>query len=891
MFSAARRLPLLEHMYNHAPTGIVILSREGKCLYVNPAFCKMVGYEQEELLDIRYYHLLYKEAQDQQGLREAYAGWLKATDQVYKTELRLKHKRGTSVWLSLELTIFDDEATEQSYLIAYAMDITEKKDMEQVLSDNEDLYMLITENTPDVISYSTADGILQYISPSVEKLLGYTKQEMLGKKRLQFYHVEDADYMRVHGLFKETGIMKRRVRHKDGHYLWLEVSYRIIRDEQGRIKRVLSIGRNITERQKSEENLAKAQRLAMFGSWDWDLVNNVMHFSKEFRSIFGYRVKSVETSIDAFMAAVHPEDTERMKQIITNVILKGVHEETFYRIVLPNGEQKVLRSIWEAEMDEHAGKPVQVIGMIQDVTEHREMELRLRESENRYRSLFQHNPLGICAVNMEGHILSVNPSLEELTGYTKDELLEADILIMASSEEQDKIKRHMELAQQGETQTYESEFIHKEGERLFIKMTNIPIFVQEEIVGCYGIIENVTPLKSYIAQIEKLSNEHSLILNAVSEGIVGLSTEGHVRFMNPAAVEMFGIGSANPLNGACIDMILHADEIGSHFPDEQSSILQAIRSGASYQAEEAVFWKKGGSSFLASYRISPLMDNGERKGAVMVFVDRTNEKEIIRAKESAERADRAKSEFLSVMSHELRTPMNGIIGMAGLLADTELDEEQRSYIDIITSSSGALMQILNEILDLSKIEAGKMSLLHESFVLDDVVGSVADLFMTQAMEKGIELEWHVDQEMPGMLVGDHVRIRQVLVNLVSNAIKFTERGRVNIFVERKAYSRRKNRCLIEFSVTDTGIGIPADRQHLLFQPFSQLHPALNRKYGGTGLGLSICKNLVKLMGGSIGVDSDEARGATFRFQLDLKLPDGSTLANISRDEPYESKEG
>ncbi|MGW9528628.1 PAS domain S-box protein [Paenibacillus terrae] len=890
MFSAAQRLPLLEHMYNHAPTGIAIFSRDGKCLYVNPALCHMVGYKQEELLKTRYYQLLYTGDKDRQALRDAYTGWLQATDQVYKAELRLRHQRGTSVWLSLELTIFDDPATGQTYLIAYAMDITEKKDMQQVLSDNEDLYMLITENTPDVISFSTPDGTLQYVSPSVEKLLGYTRQEMLGKKRLEFYHAEDADDMRVHGIFQETGMMKRRVRHKDGHYLWLEVSYRIIRDEEGKIKRVLSIGRNITERQKSEDNLAKAQQLAMFGSWNWDLVNDVLHFSKEFRSIFGFSVKPVEASIDSFLNVIHPEDKERMIEIITNVILKGIHKETFYRIVLPNGEQKVLRSIWEAEMDERGEQPIQIVGMIQDVTEHQKMEQRLRESENRYKSLFQHNPLGICAMNMEGQILSVNPSLEELIGYTRKELLGAGVLAMASSEKRDKIRHHMELAKQGATQTYESEFIHKDGERLFIKVTNIPIFVHEQIVGCYGIFENVTPLRSYIAQIEKLSNEHSLILNAVSEGIVGLSTEGHVRFMNPAAASMFGVGAENSLNGTCTDMIRHVDEISNHYPDEQPSILQAIRSGASYQAEEAVFWKKDGSSFLVSYRISPLMDNGERKGAVMVFVDMTNEKEIIRAKESAERADRAKSEFLSVMSHELRTPMNGIIGMAGLLADTELDEEQRSYIDIITNSSSALMQILNEILDLSKIEAGKMSLLHEPFRLEEVIGSVADLFLKQAMEKGIELEWHLDQELPGMLVGDHVRIRQVLVNLVSNAVKFTERGRVYVFVERKAHSHRKKKCLVEFSVRDTGIGIPTNRQHLLFQPFSQLHPALNRKYGGTGLGLSICKNLVSLMGGSIDVDSDEARGATFRFQLDLMLPKGEALANISCDEPYEPTE-
>ncbi len=175
------------------------------------------------------------------------------------------------------------------------------------------------------------------------------------------------------------------------------------------------------------------------------MVNDVLHFSMEFRSIFGFSVKPVETSIDSFLDAIHPEDKERMIEIITNVILKGIHKETFYRIVLPNGEQKVLRSTWEAEMDERGEQPIQIVGMVQDVTEHQKMEQRLRESENRYKSLFQHNPLGICAMNMEGQILSVNPSLEELIGYTRKELLGTGVLVMASSEEQDKIRHHMEL--------------------------------------------------------------------------------------------------------------------------------------------------------------------------------------------------------------------------------------------------------------------------------------------------------------------------------------------------------------------------------------------------------------------------------------------------------------
>lgn len=883
MFSAAQRLPMLEHLYNHAPVGIAIFSKRGRCLYVNPAFCGMLGYHQEELLGTGYVSIIYKEEQDQRELYQAYQGWTHAYDEEHHTELRIRHKRGTSVWLSLVLSLFGDNQEEEQYFIAYATDVTEKKDIQQTLSDNEDLYMLITENTPDMISFSSSDGVLQYISPSVEKMLGYKPSEMLGKRRMDFYHVEDAEHMRVYGEYTESGVMKKRARHKDGHYIWLELSFRILRDVDNQVTRIMSIGRNITERQKSEENLAKAQRMAMIGSWNWDLVNNVIYYSKEIRRIYGDVLKAVEPNTEAYMSVVCPEDADRVMKCFLDAVQSGVPGETTYRIILPGNLQKDIRAQWEVEKDQLTGKLLQVIGMVQDVTEHRKMEERLRESEHRYKSLYEHNPLGICAMDMEGKVLSMNASMENLTGYTRDEMIGTDIIAIAAEEEVDRVSRYIEMAKKGTPQTYEAGFIRKNGNRLSIKVTNIPIFVNDAIVGYYGIIENVTHLKSYIGQIEKLSNERSLLLNAVSEGIIGLGMDGEVRFMNPSGAAMFGIEGDYLITDYNIGIIQQAEEIANHYPDERQSILQSIRSGISQQKKEAVFWKNDGSSFLASYRITPLIDNGKRKGAVMVFQDMTGEKEIIRAKESAERADRAKSEFLSVMSHELRTPMNGIIGMTGLLADTELDEEQRGFIDIITESANALMDILNEILDISKIEAGKMSLLQEPFELSGLITGVADLFMSKVREKGIELQWHVDPQLPEVLVGDSARIRQVLVNLVSNAVKFTEQGTVMISVEKMENNPHTNQCLMEFKVKDSGIGIPKDRQNLLFQPFSQLHPVLNRKYGGTGLGLSICKNLIELMNGWIGVESSENKGSSFRFQLSLQR-----LEEIA-DEPEESE--
>jgi PAS domain S-box-containing protein len=511
---------------------------------------------------------------------------------------------------------------------------------------------------------------------------------------------------------------------------------------------------------ESEQRLARAQEIAHLGSWELDLVNNDLTWSDEVYRIFGLQPQEFGATYEAFLEAVHPDDRAAIDAAYSGSLREGRDTyEIEHRVVRKStGEIRYVHEKCEHFRDD-TGRIVRSMGMVHDITERKQAEAALRESELSYRQILDSIPGMVFTTRPDGYCDYQSQQWADFTGVPMSEHL-------------------------------------GDGWNKLLHPDDRP--------------------RAFAAW-----------RNAVEER-APYDLEYRVR-RHDGEYEWFKVRG------------------------------RPIRN----QAGQIVRW------FGTALNIDQLV--------------RTQE-ELRQAKTTAEAATRAKSEFLANMSHEIRTPMNAIIGMTELTLDTPLSRQQQEYLEMVQSSAESLLKVINDILDFSKIEAGLLEFETAAFDLRDLVEKTAHTLAVRAHQKELELACQIDPSLPGYLVGDAGRLRQVLINLIGNAVKFTERGEILVSVE-AVEGEEDGECRLRFKVSDTGIGIPADKMDLLFRHFSQIDSSAARHFGGTGLGLAISRQIVEGMGGTIRADSVEGEGSTFSFTVPFALPQPSAKVPAFRSQP------
>ncbi len=503
-----------------------------------------------------------------------------------------------------------------------------------------------------------------------------------------------------------------------------------------------------------------------------------------------------------------------------------------------------------------------------EVAERTRAQEALRTSEERFRLAIEEGPIGMALIGRESEFLKVNRLLCEMLGYSEEEFSHLNFHsvlhhdeVPAIAERAERAERH--FAGRAPSDKLETRFVAKNGEVLWVDLSVSPVRdSQGQLLYGLAVMQNITKRKL----AEQALADRTAFLNSLIEtspvAIAVIDPAHKLQLCNRAFESLFGYQQAEIL-GRPLE-----ETVGSHDTAEAREIGGMVEDG---QQVHIITQRKrrDGSIIDVELYAAPLISNGKYSGGLRMYHDITErvraEEALHRAKEAAEAASRAKSEFLANVSHEIRTPMNGILGMTELALDTNLSPEQREYLTLVKSSADSLLIVLNDILDFSKIEAGKLDLQSIDFSLRDSVGETLKALAFRADQKGLELTWRVAADVPDALLGDVGRLRQVLVNLVGNSLKFTEKGEVSINVETK--ERTPQSVALHFSVRDTGIGIAPEKQKAIFEPFTQADSSTTRKYGGTGLGLGITARLVLMMDGTVWVESQVGHGSTFHFTV------------------------
>jgi PAS domain S-box-containing protein len=758
--------------------------------------------------------------------------------------------------------------------------ITAIKLAERKLRESEATFRKIFESSLDIIALHDAQSRFLDVNQEFTRSIGYNREEALGKTAWEMGIWTDRSetdlFRRSLERNGEVRNMQASIRRKDGTVLPCLVSGTMV-ELDGRLCG-MTIARDISELKAAELKLQESEaslRKIFDTSLDVMSITDTVEgrwieVNQEFSRLTGYSKEEVightydETE-------VWPDRAER-RELVHRLRTDGRVRNMLVNFQAKDGRK--IPSLLSAAIVELNGKSC-CVAMTRDISERLEAERRLRESQATLRQTFDSivDPLSIADVTTFTY-LDVNDAFVKCSGYSREEIVgkkywEVPLWMLSGDQSAD----FMKLLSKGEVLNSEALIRTKAG-------AEIPVLTSTVLLELNGqqcvmtIARDISERKQQELRLRQSEEYFRSLAESSSDVILVLNQEGNLLFVAGAGKEDFGYEVKDFLGTSGI-LLVHPDN-----QLEQAEITryaferpgEVVRSEARIRAADGRWIE---CEFKGRTTTDP-QGNPILLTTMRNITDRKRaEQDLAKARDEALAASKAKSEFLSSMSHEIRTPMNAILGMSDLMWETELDPEQRRYLDTVISNGTALLELINSILDLAKVESGRLNLEKVEFDVVELTEKAADTLAVRAHEKGVELAMRFAPDLPRVVIGDPLRIRQVLINLIGNAIKFTEKGQVLIEVARNPEATAAGS--LKFSVRDSGIGIAEDKVASIFSAFTQADSSTTRRYGGSGLGLAIVSRLVTLMGGCVRAQSVPGEGSVFHFTVEFSVPERPLL--------------
>ncbi len=797
-------------------------------------------------------------------------------------------------------------------IVAIYKDITKQKQQEEKLKKSEDKYCALFKNTGTAMCIVEENKIISLVNPEFEKLSGYSKKEIENKikftklvakediSRLEKNHEERRKYNN-----KSPKTFEFHFKDKSNNIRWIHLTVDLI---QGTKQSVASLI-DITESKHAKEKLLEANKIINRSSAVAFLWKNEDGWPVEFVSdnvekLFGYSVLEFIESKVLYSEIVHKDDIKRVAEEVMSYSNKnGVQTFTHkpYRIITKNNDIKWIDDITYIRRNSR-GIITHYEGIVYEITNRIKTEENLKESEERFRTLYENSTIGLYRTTPSGEIILSNPALVNMLGYSSFEDIKSRNINKEGYFEPYGRKEFLNLInKEGILKAYEAIWLKKDGTKIFIRESATIIKDNNGKILYYeGTVEDITEQKQaeeelynsnkdlialneeYLCVLDETKSQNKELKEAkfkleesearfkniaelLPQTVFETDIEGNVTFLNQQSYEMFGY-TKEEFEGKTINFI---DYIAKQDKERALNDVKNRLSKKDADIYEYLAVKKNGNTFPVNIYSDIIYKKNKPVGVRGILVDHTHikqqEQELIIAKEKAQESDKLKSSFLANMSHEIRTPMNGIIGFSELLGDTDLPQDERKeYIDIINKSCYKLISIINDIIDISKIEAGVIEINNINTNVNQVLAELDMFFKPQAAEKKITLHHKNNlSDKQCTIYTDEVKLNQILTNLINNAIKFTDKGKVEFGCVLK-------NNFIEFYINDTGIGLSKKQKEIIFQPFRQVETIATNNMGGTGLGLFISKAFINKMGGKIWLDTKPKQGATFYFTIPYK---------------------